>query len=68
MELEKSEDGQIRFAFRDVTDLDAQKEQHQHDLAFDLEAADRIIRSEHYRDGDGNMHPSKLMLGRAPNE
>lgn len=68
MELAPGENGQIRFTFRDVTDLDAQKEQHQHELSFNLNAGDRIVRSEQYMDGEGNLHPSTLMLSRVANE
>lgn len=68
MELAAGENGQIRFTFRDVTDLDAQKEQHQHELSFNLNAGDRIVRSEQYMDGEGNLHPSTLMLSRVANE
>ncbi len=65
MALADGEEGSIGFTFRDVTDLDAKKEQHQHDLTFELVDADNLIRSENYRDGDGNMHPSQLVLERA---
>ncbi|MCP5397015.1 MAG: hypothetical protein H6918_09865 [Sphingomonadaceae bacterium] len=56
--------GAIRFAFRDVTDLDPTKEQHQHDLWFTLEDTDHITRSETYLDGEGEEHPSTLKLER----
>ncbi|MBP6627713.1 MAG: hypothetical protein KA187_09920, partial [Arenimonas sp.] len=66
MALADGEKGSIGFTFRDVTDLDKKNEQHQHDLAFELVDADSLIRSETYRDGDGTMHPSQLVLERAP--
>lgn len=64
MELSQSAEGQLSFTFRDATDLDMEHEQYQHSLAFNMEGADRIVRSEDYRDGDGNMHPSQLVLER----
>tara|TARA_R110002020_G_scaffold15245_34_gene54470 strand:- start:3436 stop:4077 length:642 start_codon:yes stop_codon:yes gene_type:complete len=65
MALAKGKDGNIGFTFRDVTDLDAKDEQHQHDLSFELAGTGKLIRSETYRDGDGKMHPSQLVLERA---
>jgi len=62
------DDEQVRFTFRDATDLDASKEQHQHTLAFDLQPADRIVRSEQYMDGQGSLHPSELVLIRVPDD
>ncbi|HEX5693478.1 MAG TPA: hypothetical protein VFY00_02535 [Arenimonas sp.] len=64
MALAERDDGSIGFTFRDVTDLDAETEQHQHDLSFDVSAADRLVRSENYRDGEGKLHPSQLVLMR----
>jgi len=51
-----------------VTDYDPAGEQHQHDLSLDLSVTDRIIRSELYLDGDGNLHPSSLVLTRVSRE
>lgn len=68
MDMVPDADGAITFSFRDVTDYDPAGEQHQHDLSFDLSNADRIIRSEHYLDGDGNLHPSSLVLTRVSPE
>lgn len=69
MDMALSADGVITFSFRDVTDFDPADEQHQHDLSFDLSDPDRITRSEHYLDGDGNLHPSGLVLTRvSPDE
>jgi hypothetical protein len=53
---------ELRFAFRDATDLDA-GESHLHDLAFDLSDPGRIVRSEVYRRGD-TAEPSTLTLVR----
>lgn len=64
MALAARDDGNIGFTFRDVTDLDAQTEQHQHDLSFDVSAVDKLVRSEYYRDGEGTLHPSQLVLAR----
>ncbi|MEZ5897290.1 MAG: hypothetical protein R3C40_02975 [Parvularculaceae bacterium] len=64
MELTKINDEQISFAFHDITDLDAESEQYQHDLAFNLYSDDHIIRSEQYRDGSGGDYPSQLNLSR----
>lgn len=64
MDMVPGADGAIIFSFRDVTDYDPAGEQHQHDLSFDLSDTDRIIRSENYLDGDGNLHPSSLVLTR----
>ena len=64
MALASSEDGIIRFTFRDVTDYDPASEQHQHDLWFQIDDADHITRSEIYRDGEGGDHPSELVLER----
>jgi hypothetical protein len=64
MALAEGEDGSIAFTFRDVTDLDAKTEQHQHDLTFELADADNLTRSENYRDSDGTLHPSQLVLER----
>ena len=66
LEMVPGEDGEIRFTLRDVTDLDAETEQHQHDLAFDLTDTSRIVRSEQYKDGEGGMHPGSLVLERVP--
>lgn len=60
-----SPDGSIRFTFRDVTDLDAASEQHQHDLAFEVADDGRVVRSEHYKDAQGELHPTRLVLERA---
>lgn len=68
MDMVPDADGAITFSFRDVTDYDPAGEQHQHDLSFDLSNADRIILSEHYLDGDGNLHPSSLVLTRVSPE
>lgn len=65
MALAPADDGAIRFAFRDATDLDPATEAYQHDLLFDLGAAGRVTRSEIYRDGEGGEHPSELVLERA---
>ncbi len=54
----------LRFAFRDATDLDPAIEQYQHDLALAWDDAGHLIRSEIYRDGEGGVHPSQLVLER----
>lgn len=64
MALVSREDDGIGFSFRDVTDLAAEGEQHQHDLAFALDDSGRLVRSENYRDADGTLHPSQLVLVR----
>ncbi|MEH6790556.1 hypothetical protein [Parasphingorhabdus sp.] len=62
--LAPDSDGAIRFAFRDATDLDPAQEQHQSALRFALTGPGRMTRSETYRDGDGDEHPSQLQLER----
>lgn len=62
--LAADSDGGIRFAFRDVTDLDPAQEQHQSALRFEIAGPDRMTRSESYRDGNGEEHPSQLVLER----
>jgi hypothetical protein len=57
--------GEIRFAFRDVTDLDA-GESHTHELWFTPGADGTLRRSEVYRGEDGLQAPSQYTLGRQP--
>lgn len=64
MALVPREDGGIGFSFRDVTDLAAEGEQHQHDLVLSLAEDGRLIRSENYKDSGGKLHPSQLELVR----
>lgn len=64
LELAPGSGQAISFTFRDATDLDAENEQHQHDLAFDLTVPGRIVRSEIYMDSTGGIHPSELILER----
>ena len=52
----------IAFTFRDATDLDMAKEHYQHDLKFEWDGQCRLIRSETYRDGEGRVHPARLVL------
>ena len=57
--------GQIRFAFRDVTDLDA-GESHTHDLWFTPADDGTIRRSEVYRGESGLQEPGHYTLSRMP--
>lgn len=54
---------EIRFAFRDATDL-SKGESHLHDLALDLRDSARVIRRETYRSGS-TSEESTLTLVRA---
>ncbi|MCR2833357.1 hypothetical protein [Parerythrobacter lacustris] len=65
LETRSSANGDIRFAFRDVTDLD-KGESHTHDLWFSSAADGTIRRSEIYRGEDGLQEPSHYTLRRAP--
>lgn len=55
--------GEVRFAFRDVTGLDA-GEAHTHALWFTPAADGSIVRSEVYRGPDGLQEPSSYTLTR----
>jgi len=55
--------GPIRFAFRDVTDLD-DGESHTHELAFAPADDGSLVRSEVYRGEDGLQEPSQYTLSR----
>ena len=57
--------GDIRFAFRDVTDLD-KGESHTHSLSFAPVPDGTLLRSEVYRGEDGPQAPSSYTLSRAP--
>ena len=59
--------GDIRFTFRDVTDLDA-GESHTHELSFTPGADGTIRRSETYRAEDGLQDPSSYTLSRLHSE
>ena len=65
MALTSGADDTIHFTFRDVTDYDPAREQHQHDLSFSWSGDGPLERSEIYRDGEGGDHPSGLTLERA---
>lgn len=64
LETRSSANGDIRFAFRDVTGLD-KGESHTHDLWFSPAADGSIRRSEVYRGADGLQEPSHYTLRRA---
>lgn len=57
--------GEIRFTFRDVSDLD-EGEGHTHDLWFTPGENETIRRSEIYRSGEELGEPSHYTLKRAP--
>ncbi len=65
LETRSSANGDIRFVFRDVTDL-GKGESHTHDLWFSPTADGSIRRSEIYRGDDGLQEPSHYTLRRAP--
>jgi len=67
LESREAADGEIRFAFRDVTDLDA-GEAHAHALWFTPGADGTVQRSEVYRGEDGLQAPSVYTLTRASAE
>jgi len=58
---------EIRFAFRDVTDLDS-GESHTHDLWFTPQADGTVRRSEVYRGGEGLEVPGHYTLSRVSSE
>ena len=58
------DEGAIRFAFRDATDLDP-GESFQHDLALAFNADGSVTRSEAYRGPEGQGEPSSYTLRRA---
>lgn len=60
--VSQEDERQLRFAFRDGTDIDA-GESHLHALAFDISDPKRIVRSETYRQG-GAEEPDRLVLVR----
>lgn len=57
--------GALRFAFRDVTDLDA-GESHTHELWFTPGSDGTLQRSEVYRGEDGLQAPSQYTLRKLP--
>ena len=65
LESRSASSGEIRFAFRDVTDLDA-GEAHTHGLWFTPGADGTLRRSEVYRGDDGLQTPSHYTLSRQP--
>jgi hypothetical protein len=65
LESRTASSGEIRLAFRDVTDLDA-GESHTHELWFTPGADGRLQRSEVYRGDDGLQAPSHYTLSRQP--
>lgn len=54
----------IRFTFRDVTDLDP-GESYQHDLAFSTAHDGALVRTEVYQGPDGQAEPGRYTLRRA---
>ena len=67
LESRSASSAEIRFAFRDVTDLDA-GESHTHALWFTPAADGTMRRSEVYRGDDGVQDPSHYTLSRQPEE
>jgi hypothetical protein len=67
LESRSASSGEIRFAFRDVTDLDA-GESHTHDLWFTPKPDGTMQRSEVYRGEEGLQAPSSYSLTRLPAE
>ncbi len=67
LESRATVDGQIRFTFRDVTDLDA-GESHTHDLWFVPGDDGTIRRAEVYRGESGLQEPGQYTLSRMPSE
>jgi hypothetical protein len=65
LETAPSANGDIRFALRDISDLD-KGESHTHDLWFSPAGDGTIRRSEIYRGEDGLQEPSHYTLRRAP--
>lgn len=63
LESRSASDGEIRFAFRDVTDLDA-GEAHTHELWFTPGADGTLRRSEVYRGESGQQEPSLYTLSK----
>ncbi|MFW2341663.1 hypothetical protein [Brevundimonas sp.] len=59
----QADPGVIRFAFRDVTDLDPANESHAVALVFDLSNEQVLVRQETYRRNDTDEH-SELRLVR----
>lgn len=64
LESREAASGEVRFAFRDVTDLDA-GEAHAHALWFTPGADGTLQRSEVYRGEDGLQQPSVYTLTRS---
>ncbi len=64
LESREAASGEVRFAFRDVTDLDA-GEAHAHALWFTPGADGALQRSEVYRGEDGLQEPSVYTLTRS---
>ncbi len=54
----------LHFVFRDATDLEPDRESHQHDLWFDLSNPDRPVRGETYSSKDGPGAPERMPLVR----
>lgn len=52
----------IRFTFRDATDLDMENEQHQHDLWFDFNVRGFLTRGEIYYAGNEARDAQELTL------
>ncbi|QYJ06557.1 hypothetical protein [Qipengyuania flava] len=63
LEAHRVEDGTIRFAFRDVTDLDA-GESHTHALGFTAQPGGTLVRTEVYTGPEGMGDPSSYTLKR----
>lgn len=63
LESRGGESGEIRFTFRDVTDLDS-GESHTHELLFTSQADGAIIRTEVYMGEDGLEAPGTYTLTR----
>lgn len=67
LETRSDAPGEVRFAFRDVTDLDG-GESHTHELWFTPATDGTIRRSEVYRDDTGLGEPSHYTLSRMPSQ
>lgn len=65
LESRSASSGEIRFAFRDATDLDA-AESHAHSLWFTPGSDGTLRRSEVYSGKDGLQEPSHYTLSRQP--
>lgn len=63
LESSGTSDGNLRFVFRDVTDLDS-GESHTHDLVFSPQTDGSLIRTEIYLSEDGLGDPGRYTLVR----